>query len=175
MKLKTDQKRVVYKKYVICTRKLSLWDCWWLQQFWWRGRRHWWGNQRTCAWQTVRESAPRKKLVVKPHQKRKVVRSQTQAMSHLAGSLNQLVESHVKRHKEQMNFVKKTNKAFLELQKQEADKNPPAWDRDGEDRPWSSWINATGASKHIQLLLTKAISNHWCDPTLSTVLVIPTT
>ena len=40
----------------------------------------------------VRESTPRKKLVKKPHQKRKVARSQTQAMSHLAGSLNQLVE-----------------------------------------------------------------------------------
>ena len=71
----------------------------------------------------VRESAPRKELVVKSHNKRKVVGSQTQDLSQLAGSLKLLVESHAKRHKEQMNFEKERDKAFLEFKKQEAEKN----------------------------------------------------
>ena len=43
------------------------------------------------------ESIIRKKIV-KPHQKRKVIRSQTQALSHLAGGMTQ-IESQAKRHK----------------------------------------------------------------------------
>ena len=46
---------------------------------------------------------------------RKIVRSQTQALSQLAGSLNQLVKSHGKCQKEQMNFEKERGKAFLEF------------------------------------------------------------
>ena len=111
----------------------------------------------TVPYKPARESKPRKKLVVKPHQKRIVVHPQTQALSQLAGSLNQLVESHAKRYKEQMNFEKERDKAFLEFKKQEAEKNPPPQHRDGEDLCCSSRIDAIGASKHAKLLLTTAI------------------
>ena len=43
-------------------------------------------------------------VVVKPHKERKVVRSQTQALSQLTGGMTKLIESQAKRHKEQMEF-----------------------------------------------------------------------
>ena len=48
----------------------------------------------------------KKAIVVKPHKKRKVARSQTQALSQLAGGMTRLIESQAKRHKEQMEFEK---------------------------------------------------------------------
>ena len=66
----------------------------------------------------VHESKPRKELVVKNHQKRKIVRSQTQALSLIASTLNQLVKLHAKRQKEQMSFEKDRDKAFLKSKKQ---------------------------------------------------------
>ena len=63
----------------------------------------------------VRESIPRKKLAVKTHQERNVVHSQTQTLSQLQGSLNQLFESHSERHKEQVNFKKERDKLFLDF------------------------------------------------------------
>ena len=55
-------------------------------------------------------SANKKKaIVVKPHKKRKVVQSQTQALSQLAGGMTKLIESQAKRHKEQMEFEKETD------------------------------------------------------------------
>ena len=48
-------------------------------------------------------SANKKKAIVaKLHKKRKVVRSQTQALSQLPGGKTKLIESQAKRHKEQM-------------------------------------------------------------------------
>ena len=71
----------------------------------------------------MHESKPRKELVVKNHQKRKIVRSQTQALSLIASTLNQLVKLNAKRQKEQMNFEKDRDKAFLKSKKQKAEKN----------------------------------------------------
>ena len=52
-------------------------------------------------------SANKKKaIVVKPHKKRKIVPSQTQALSQLAGGTTKLIESQEKRHKEEMDFEK---------------------------------------------------------------------
>ena len=69
-------------------------------------------------------SANKKKaILVKPHKKRKVVRSQTQALSQLAGGMTKLIELQVKRHKEQMEFEKERDQAFLEFKKKEAKKN----------------------------------------------------
>ena len=63
---------------------------------------------------SVHVSKPRKEIVVK----RKIVRSQTQALSLIASTLNQLVKLHAKRQKEQMNFEKDKDKAFLKSKKQ---------------------------------------------------------
>ena len=49
-------------------------------------------NNTLVADKPVRELTLRKKLVVKLHQKRKVVPSPTQVVSQLSSSLNQLVE-----------------------------------------------------------------------------------
>ena len=69
-------------------------------------------------------SANKKKaIVVKPHKKRKVVRSQTQAVSQLAGGMTKLIESQPKRHKKYIEFEKERNQAFLEFKKEEAEKN----------------------------------------------------
>ena len=57
-------------------------------------------------------SAIKKKvIVVKPHKKRKV-RSQTQALSQLAGGMIKLIESQAKRHKKQMEFEKERSSIF---------------------------------------------------------------
>ena len=64
-----------------------------------------------------------KRLIVKPHQKRKVVRSQTQALSHLAGGMTQLIQSHAKRHKSQMDFERERDRAFMEFKREEAERN----------------------------------------------------
>ena len=59
-------------------------------------------------------SANKKKaIVVKPHKKRKVLRSQAQALSQLAGGISKLIELQAKRHKEQMEFEKERDRAFL--------------------------------------------------------------
>ena len=69
-------------------------------------------------------SANKKKaIVVKPHKKRKVVRSQTQALSQLAGGMTKLTELQAKRHEEQMEFKKERDRVFLEFKKEEAEKN----------------------------------------------------
>ena len=69
-------------------------------------------------------SANKKKaIVVKPHKKRKVVQSQTQPLSQLAGGMTKLNESQAKRHKEQMEFEKERDWAFLEFTKEEVEKN----------------------------------------------------
>ena len=48
---------------------------------------------------------------------------QTQALSQLAGCMTKLIESQAKRHKEQMEFEKERDRAFLEFKKEEAEKN----------------------------------------------------
>ena len=61
-------------------------------------------------------SANKKKaIVVKPHKKRKVLRSQPQALSQLAGGISKLIELQAKRYKEQMEFEKERDRAFLEF------------------------------------------------------------
>lgn len=71
----------------------------------------------------IPEKSKSKKLVVKPHQKRRVVRSQTQALSHLGAGLSQLAESHSKRQKLQMEFDKSRDEAFLKFKAEEAERN----------------------------------------------------
>ena len=78
--------------------------------------------------------------------KRKVVRSQTQVLLQVAGSLNQLVESHAKRHKEQSNFEKERDKAFLGSKETKGCEKPSAWDRNGKDLCWIHRINAFSSS-----------------------------
>ena len=51
------------------------------------------------------------------------MRSQTQALSQLVGGMTKLIESQVKRHKEQIEFEKDRDRAFLEFNKREADKS----------------------------------------------------
>ena len=51
------------------------------------------------------------------------MRSQTQALSQLAGGLSKLNESPAKRHKEQIEFEKERDQALLEFKKEEAEKN----------------------------------------------------
>ena len=68
----------------------------------------------------------KKAIVVKPHKKRKDVRSQTQAVNQLARSMTKLIESQAKRHKEQMEFEKERDRAFLEFKKEEAGKKSKA-------------------------------------------------
>ena len=74
----------------------------------------------------VENVSPNKKkaIVVKPHKKRKVVRSQTQTLNHLARGMTKLIELQVKIHKEQMEFEKERGRSFLEFKKEEAEKNP---------------------------------------------------
>ena len=50
------------------------------------------------------------------------MRSQTEALSQLAGSMTKLIESQVKRHKEQMEFEKERDQAFLEFKKKRSEK-----------------------------------------------------
>ena len=61
-------------------------------------------------------------VVVKPHKKIKVERSQTQALSQLAGGMTKLIESQAKRHKEQMEFDKERDQEFLEFKKSRSGK-----------------------------------------------------
>ena len=69
-------------------------------------------------------------VVVKPHKKIKVERSQTQALSQLAGGMTKLIESQAKRHKEQMEFDKERDQEFLEFKKSRSGKKSEAWVRD---------------------------------------------
>ena len=61
-------------------------------------------------------------IVVKPHKKRKIVQSQTQGLSQVAGGMTKLIESQVKKHKEQMELKKERDRAFLEFKKEEVEK-----------------------------------------------------
>ena len=65
----------------------------------------------------------KKAIVVKPHKKRKVVWSQTQALSQLAGGMTKLTESQAKKHKEQMEFEKERDRAFLKFKEKEVENN----------------------------------------------------
>ena len=69
------------------------------------------------------ESIIRKQIVVKPHQKRKAIRSQTQALSHLAGGMTQMIESQAKRHKALLEFERARDRNFMEFKQVEAEKN----------------------------------------------------
>ena len=51
------------------------------------------------------------------------MRSQTRALSQLAGGMTKLIEWQAKRQKEQMEFEKERDRAFLEFKKEEAEKN----------------------------------------------------
>ena len=64
----------------------------------------------------------RKKIVAKPHQKRKAIRSQTQALSHLAGGMTQMIESQAKRHKALLEFERERDRNFMEFKRVEAEK-----------------------------------------------------
>ena len=44
-------------------------------------------------------STTKRKIAVKPHQERKVIRSQTQALNHLLGGMTRMIESQSKRNK----------------------------------------------------------------------------
>ena len=69
-------------------------------------------------------SANKKKaIVITSHKKRKVVRSEAQALSQLAGGMNKLIESKAELHKEHMEFEKERDRAFLEFKREEAVKN----------------------------------------------------
>ena len=57
--------------------------------------------------------------MIKPFKKRKVVRSQTQALIQLARGTTKLTELQPNRYKEQMEFEKEKDRAFSEFKKEE--------------------------------------------------------
>ena len=63
------------------------------------------------------------RLIVAPHQKRKVVRSQTQALSELSNTLKLMAESQAKRHKKGLEADKKRDEALMAFKREEAQKN----------------------------------------------------
>ena len=63
------------------------------------------------------------RIVVKPHQKRKVIRSQTQALTHLSGRMTQMIESQSKRHKAMIEFERERDQKCFEYKRLEGEKN----------------------------------------------------
>ena len=72
---------------------------------------------------SIPEKHTSKKLVVKPHQKRRIVRSQTEAMGQLAAGLSQLAVSHSKMQKLEMEFDRSRDEAFLKFKADEVERN----------------------------------------------------
>ena len=65
----------------------------------------------------------KKAILIKSHKKRKVVWSQTQALSQLARGMTKLIESQAKWHKEQTEFEKERDRGYLEFKKEGTEKN----------------------------------------------------
>ena len=60
---------------------------------------------------------------MKPHQKRRIVRSQTEAMGQLAAGLSRFAVSHSKMQKLQMEFDRSCDEAFLKFKADEVERN----------------------------------------------------
>ena len=76
------------------------------------------GNEETpCS------SKAKTKLVVAPHKKRKVVRSQNQALSHTVKGTEDLASSQIKRAKLMIEGDQKRDELFLKHKKEEAKQN----------------------------------------------------
>ena len=71
-----------------------------------------------CADKVVDDAKKKKKVVAKPHEKRSVARSQLQAMSQLAASVNRLTEVNARK----MIIEKKDRKSSLEFRKEDVEK-----------------------------------------------------
>ena len=72
----------------------------------------------TCADKVVEDAKNKKKVVAKPHEKRSVTRSQLQAISQLAASVNRLAEVSSRK----MMIEEKDRKFLLEFGREEAEK-----------------------------------------------------
>ena len=72
-------------------------------------------------------SAPQKgkinKVVAAPHKKRKTVRSQQQALSHVAQSIEQIASSQMKKHRMTIEADLKRDEMFLQYKREEAERN----------------------------------------------------
>ena len=72
-------------------------------------------------------SAPQKgkinKVVAAPHKKRKTVRSQQQALSHGAQSIEQIASSQMKKHRMTIEADLKRDEMFLQYKREEAERN----------------------------------------------------
>lgn len=69
------------------------------------------------------EPQPKKKVVVAPHKKCKVIRSNKQALSEIAQSLKTYSESQNKRHQKSIEEEKKREERFLQFKREEAEKD----------------------------------------------------
>ena len=86
-----------------------------------------------------------KKVVAAPHKKRKAVRSQQQALSHLAASVEQMANSQMKKHRLSMEADLKRDAMFLEFKKEETEK-----DREHELRIAQIYGNAMASNHQSQ-------------------------
>ena len=75
-------------------------------------------RKNTCADKVAEDAKNKKEVVAKPHEKRSVARSQLQAMSQLAASVNRLTEVNARK----MIIGKKDRKSSLEFRKEDVEK-----------------------------------------------------
>ena len=71
----------------------------------------------------TKKSTKNKKLVVAPHKKRKTVRSNQQALSHLASSVERIAESQIKQFKAAEQTDLKRDEMFFKFKAEENEKN----------------------------------------------------
>ena len=72
-------------------------------------------NSSECNKWEKKHSRVKKRLPVKPHQKRKVISSQTQALSQITRGMTQMPESQAKRDKSYIDFDREQDKFFIEF------------------------------------------------------------
>ena len=140
-----------------------------LQHFWWQGGRHFWRKQHTSVWQTNAWINTKENTCGEISSGKKSFKLQTQALLQLTGSLNQLIQSHRKRYKKQMNCEKERNKVFLEFKKQQTKKNQH---KIGMAKIFAGACRSVWfVPPNMPSFYSPAISNPWCDPILGTVIV----
>ena len=71
----------------------------------------------------IPEKNTSKKLIVKPHQKRRVVKSQIEAMSQYGAGLSQLAEFYSKRQRLRMEFDRSRHNTFLKFKADVTERN----------------------------------------------------
>ena len=64
----------------------------------------------------IKLNTTKRMIVVKPHQKRKVICSQSQALTHLSWGMTQMIESHSKTYNAIIEFERERNCEFKRLE-----------------------------------------------------------